>query len=121
MVINLKDYLYTKGRDPELDAQFAAAQKFGKIRLGSTVLFWRAAFKQYVIPLENVRRIHRRIHTVIGRLCAGGHNYDMEYLVLILPDGAELVIHIADENKDIALALMAALEATHPEIKYGKE
>lgn len=121
MVINLKDYLYTKGTDADLDAQFAAAQKFGKVRLGSTVLFWRAAFKQYAISLDTVQRIHRRINPVIGRLCAGGRQYDMEYLVLILQDGSELVVHIADDNKKAALALMAALEQSHPEIPYGKE
>lgn len=120
MVIQLKDYLYTKGVNTDLDAQFADAQKIGKVRLGTTVLFWRAAFKQYVISLDRVQRIHRRINPHVGRLCAGGKNYDIEYLVLILEDGSELVVHIADNNKKLALDLMEALKQTHPEIPYGK-
>ncbi|MBO7252827.1 MAG: hypothetical protein J6V25_09420 [Oscillospiraceae bacterium] len=121
MVINLKDYLYTKNESADLDAQFAAAKKYGKVRLGTSVIFWRAAFKQYVISLDKVQRIRRGISTVIGRLCAGGRNYDMEYLVLVLHDGSELNIHITDDNKKLALELMTALEAAHPEIQYGKE
>lgn len=121
MVTNLKEFLYTKGSDPNLDAQLDTARKFGKIRLADSAIFWRAAFKQYVVSLDRVQRIRRGMNTVIGRLCAGGRNYDAEYLVLTLSDGSELVIHIADDNKQLALDLVAALEQAHPEIKYGKE
>ena len=121
MVTNLKEFLYTKGSDPKLDVQLDAARKFGKVRLGSDAVFWRAAFRQYAVSLDRVQRIRRGMNTVIGRLCAGGRNYDVEYLVLTLTDGSELVIHIADDNKQIALDLVAALEQEHPEIKFGKE
>lgn len=121
MVTNLKAFLYVKGSNPQLDAQLDSARKFGKVRLGSSAIFWRAAFKQYVVSLDQVQRIRRGMNTVIGRLCAGGRNYDAEYLVLTLTDGSELVVHIADDNKQVALDLVAALEQAHPQIKYGKE
>ena len=75
MVTNLKEFLYVKGSDPKLDAQLDAARKFGKIRLGSDAVFWRAAFRQYAVSLDRVQRIRRGMNTVIGRLCAGGAGY----------------------------------------------
>lgn len=121
MLVNLNPYLYTKEENPQLDAEFAAAVKFGKVRLGANSLFWRAGLKQYVISLERVQRIHRRINTFVGRLCAGGRQFDVEYLVVLLHDGTELVLHIGDDVKKKAEALFTALQQTHPEIKYGKE
>ena len=121
MLVNLKPYLYTKGTDEQLDNEYAAAVKFGKIKLGATSLFWRAGLKQYVICLDNVQRIRRGINSVGGRRCAGGRNYDMEYLVLTLKDDTELVLHIIDDSKQTALDLMDALQKNHPELKYGKE
>lgn len=121
MSVNLKSYYYTKGTDAQLDSEYEAAAKFGKVKLGATSLFWRAGLKQYVIPFESIQRIHRRINTFIGRLCAGGRQTDVEYLVLILRDGSELVLHIGDNVKKTAEGLFAALQESHPEIKYGKE
>lgn len=121
MLVNLKPYLYTKGTDQNLDHEYSSASKFGKVRLGTDHIFWRANLKQYVISLTEVRLIHRRINSFIGRLCAGGHQLDVEYLVLILHDGTELVLHIGDDVKKKAEALLAALQEAHPEIQYGKE
>lgn len=121
MMIDFSPYLYTKGADSKLDAELSASTKFGKVRLGQTTLFWRYAFKRYAIALDSVYRIHRRLNPVVGRLCAGGRNYDIEYLVLILHDGSELVVHIGDDIKKTAEALFAALQQSHPEIHYGKE
>ena len=75
-------YLYTKGTDAAMDTEFAAARKYGKIRLGETFLFWRTALRNYAIPLNQVQRARRGIQSVAGRLCAGGRNFDIEYLVL---------------------------------------
>lgn len=121
MTTDRNAFLYTKGTDTSVDAQFAASRKFAKIRLGETMLFWRSALRRYVISLDRVQRIHRRIQSVAGRLCAGGKNFDIEYLVLILHDGTELQLHIGDDEKARAEALLAALKESHPEIRYGKE
>ena len=121
MTKNYPPYLYTKGANAPLDAELTEARKFAKVKLGTSTLFWRAGLKQYAIPLNQVQRIHRRINSFIGRLCAGGKQLDVQYLVLILHDGTELVLHIGDDVKNQAEALFAALQETHPEIKYGKE
>lgn len=117
---NHKQYLYKKGVDPQLDAQFLTAPVYGKVKPGAAALFWRFGLRWYVIPLDNVQRIFRRIEPVYGKLCCGGKSFLIEWLVLILSDGSELVIHIGDDVKKEAEALLQALKEAHPQIPYGK-
>ena len=119
-MFNYKPYRYTKGENAALDAQFAAAPAYGKIRPGQTVLFWKSGLRWHGIGLEGIQRIFRRIETVHGRLCCGGKTYVIEWLVLIRADGSELVLHIGDEVRKKAEALLEYLKAAHPQIQYGK-
>lgn len=121
MAVNLKEYVYTKGSDPTLDAQLAAATAYGKIRPGTTALFWKAGLRWYCIPFANVRRIFRRVEPVYGKLCCGSKSFFIERLVLILTDGTELELHIGDDVKKQAEALLLALKEAHPELQFGKE
>lgn len=121
MQTDLRPYLYTKNQDKQKDDAFSRSVPYGKVRLAEDCLFWRTGFRWYGIPLTDVRRIHRRLNTMVGRLCAGGKEYNIEYLVLILADGQELVVHIIDNNRQTALDLMDALQRAHPELKFGKE
>ena len=113
-------YLYTKGADAALDAQFAAAQKFGKVRVGADTVFWRSGLRLYAIPLSRVQRIFRRVIPVFGKLCCGGRNFDIERLVLVLTDGTEVDIHVGDDVRREAEQLLKALQDAHPELEYGK-
>ena len=117
---NFSQYLYTKGTDAALDTDFASAAAYGKVKPGQTAVFWRSGFRWHTIPLSSVQRIFRRILPVHGRLCAGGRSYFIEWLVLILNDGTELELHIGDDVKQDAEALLQALKNTHPQIQYGK-
>ncbi len=116
-----RQYLYKKGSDPMLDGQFAQAKAYGKVRQGETMLFWRSGLRSYAIPLEFICRIYRRVEGVYGKLCCGGRNYFVEWLVLVKEDGSELVIHIGDDMAPKARELLEALKAAHPEILYGKD
>ena len=113
-------YLYRKGLDPVLDAEFSQTAAYSKVRPGSTHLYWRYGLRQYAIPLNQVQRIFRRVEPVYGKLCCGGKSFIIEWLVLILHDGSELVIHIGDDVQKQAEALLEYLKQTHPEIQYGK-
>ena len=113
-------YLYTKGTDAALDAQLAAAQKFGKVRVGADTVFWRSGLRLYAFPLSRVQRIFRRVIPVFGKLCCGGRNFDIERLVLVLTDGTEVDIHVGDDVRREAEQLLKALQDAHPELEYGK-
>lgn len=117
---NHKQYVYKKGIDGAVDADFASAAVYEKVRAGEKFLFWRFGLKQYGMPLANVQRIYRRVEPVYGKLCCGGQSFVIEWLVLVLRDGSEVVVHIGDEVKAKAEALMVHLQNTHPEIQYGK-
>ncbi len=116
-----KQYLYTKGTDPVLDAQYGLAKAYGKVRPGADALFWRSGLRRYAIPMSEIRRIYRRVEGVYGKLCCGGRNYFIEWLVLVPSDGSEVVIHIGDDMAKTAQTLLEDLKAAHPEIQYGKD
>lgn len=120
MAAKLKAYAYTKGTDPALDAQFAAASPYARVRLGQTHIFWKAGLRWYCIPIGQVQRVFRRILPVNGRLCCGGAHFMMEWLVLLLPDGSELEIYMGEDIQPKAEALLTHLKASHPQIQYGK-
>ena len=124
-MFNYKPYRYNKGENPALDAEFASAVVYEKIRMGKTALFWKSGLRWYWISLEKAQRIFRRVEQVHGRLCCGGQNFIIHWLVLVLPNGEELVIHVGDDVvgtavRDQADALLASLSVSHPQIQYGK-
>lgn len=117
---DLKHYVYTKGTDAAMDAEYENTKAYSKVRPGQRNLFWRNGLRRYAMPLNNVRRIYRRVEPVYGRLCCGGRNFIIEWLVLVLHDGSEMVIHIGDDVKQQAEELLLALQDMHPQLRYGK-
>ena len=119
-MVNYKPYRYVKGENPAVDADFAAASLYEKIRPGKDGIFWKSGLRWYRIPLTNVQRIFRRVEPVYGRLCCGGRSFIIEWLVLVLNDGSELVLHIGDDVPKSAEALLQRLQNQHPQLQYGK-
>lgn len=120
MAANLKQYVYTKGADSALDADFASARTFGKVKAGRQVIFWKSGLRWYAMATEKLQRIYRRVEPVYGKLCCGGRSYLIERLVLVLQGGEELVIHIGDDAAKEAAALLTWLQEQHPDLQYGK-
>lgn len=117
---NYKPYTFTKGADAQLDGDFAEAKAFGKVRPGSQMLYWKSGFRWYAVPYSQLQRIFRRVEQVYGRLCCGGRNFVIEWLVLVLQDGSELTLHIGDDVKHQAEELLLHLQDAHPQLQYGK-
>ena len=120
MAIDLKAYRYIAKEDAALDAEFASAVRYENVKLGTSHLFWKPMFRWHVIPISQASRIFRRIQDVHGRLCCGGRNFRIEWLVMVLDNGKELEIHIGDDVESKAKALLEALQADHPTIAYRK-
>lgn len=125
MAENLKAYLYTRGQDASLDAEFQNAAAYGKVKLGPSAIFWKKGLRWYSLPLTQVRRAYRQVEFVSGKLCCGRASFDIQRLILVLHSGAslELVIgdnQIGDQVKRQAEALLQSLKDTHPELEYGK-
>jgi len=120
MAANLKNYVYNKGIDETLDAQFASAIRYARARLGQTHIFWKAGFRWYCIPIDHAQRIFRRQMPVRTKLCCGGADFTVEWLVLILADGTELEIYMGDDVQTVAESLLDHLKSRYPQISYGK-
>lgn len=120
MAVNLKQYAYSKGADAALDAQFESAVRYARIRLGQTHIFWKAGLRWYCIPIAAAQRIFRRQMPVRTKLCCGGANFTVEWLVLLLSDGSELEMYMGDDVQTKAEALLNSMKAAYPQLKYGK-
>lgn len=121
MTADLKPYFFTKGTSAGLDEEFSSAAVYGKVKPGNTALFWKSGLRWYQIPFASVQRIFRRVERMHIRACGGGRPFASQWLVLVLSDGKELVVHIADNDAKKAESLLQALKEAHPEIPYGKE
>ena len=115
-----KQFRYERGRDAHRDRQFESAVMYGKVKLGEDTLFWKEGFRQYAVDLKGVQRIYRQIERVFGKLCCGGRTYDIQRIILILADGAQLRVTIGDDMHMQAENLMEALKVAHPQIAYSK-
>ncbi len=120
MAGNVKQYVFSKGADSALDEDFAGAKSFGKVKVGERAVFWKSGLRWYIMPVENIRRIFRRVEPVYGKLCCGGRSYLIERLVLVLKNSEELVLHIGDDVQKEAEALLIVLQEQHPDLQYGK-
>ena len=119
-MFNYKPYRYTKGENAALDADFTSASVYEKVRTGKDAIFWKSGLRWHHIPMPQIQRIYRRVEPVYGKLCCGGRSFIIEWLVLVLADGSELVLHIGDDVKSQAEALLDGLKQLHPQIQYGK-
>jgi hypothetical protein len=124
-MFNYKPYRYAKGENIALDEDFADSVAYEKVRLGKDHIFWKSGLRWHFIPLEGLQRIYRRVEQVHGRLCCGGQNFIIHWLVMDLSDGSELVVHIGDDVvgtavRDQADTLLAEVKRSHPLIPCGK-
>ena len=120
MAIDVKQYIYSKGTDAVLDADFSMAQAYGKVRPGQQAIFWKNGLRWYALPVANIQRFYRQLEPVIRRMCCGGKSFYIERLVLVLKNGEDLVVHIGDDIPKEAEALVAAMQKQHPQIHFGK-
>ena len=116
MLMNFKQWLCDyKG------SEYEHALPFGNVRLGVKRLFWKSGLKLYHVDLDTVRRVWRQEENVYGKLCCGGRSYVIHRLVLKLEDDRELTLHIGDDAKPAAEALLNAIAERFPRIAVGKE
>ena len=116
MLMNLKPWLCS---DP--GQEFDSAAQFANIRLGEKRLFWKSGLRRYAVELSAVCRVWRQEENVYGKLCCGGRSYVIHRLVLRLEDGKELTLHIGDDEKAAAEALLQLIAERFPHIAIGKE
>lgn len=116
----MKDFLYQKQINTALDNEFQQAAKYGKVKLGNDSIFWKKGLKWYVVPLDDVERAYRRVEEVNAKMCCGRADFDIQKLVLLLKDGAQLELLIGDAMPKEAERLFERLKAARPDMLFGK-
>lgn len=104
---------------PEVAADYEAAQKFERVKIGALGVYYRDGLKTRFIPYDIMERAFLRIQEVNGKLCCG--NTILQYFRLVfVREGKEFADVISENEKamDEALALIAA---NAPGVKIGVE
>ncbi|MGN0352925.1 MAG: hypothetical protein ACI4ES_14835 [Roseburia sp.] len=113
-------YSYQKNKSPEITKDFEQADLYGKVRLGSDNLFWKKKLSWKYVPLDEIRRIYRRVEAVDTKMCCGNVNFDIQKLVLELKDGTSYEMVISEGVPREAEVLYKTLQEQRTEILYGK-
>ncbi len=102
---------------PELTADYEAASRFDKVRVGKLGVYFRDGLKSRYIPYSFLERVFIRIHEVDGKLCCGSTVFHYFRLVFV-HDGQEYadVMSECEKAMDDALSLIASRA---PELAIG--
>lgn len=118
--MDLKKYTYNRGNNSTMDQEFEQGMLRGKIRLGMHYIFWKKAFRWYVVEAERVERAYRRVEEVNAGMCCAKASFDIQKLVLKLKDGSELILLIGEGNEKEAVELYKEVQERYPGWLYGK-
>lgn len=112
---------YKKNGSAALDAAFASAEPFGRIRLAPEAVFYRRGFGWHYVPLTDVVRAYRRVQQVEASTACCTNDFSIHHLILLTAGGErhELLIGEALYRHEPE-RLLEALSAQHPSITIGK-
>lgn len=117
----MNDYIYRKGSDSQLDEGFQQAQRFAKVRISPTHLFWKKGLRRYTLPLSDIVRAWRRVEAVSAKTCCATSDFDIQKLMVVTAAGEQLEILIGDALfHHEAERLFEAMQAAAPHINYTK-
>lgn len=91
-----------------LSTEYEEAEKYGKLRVGSTGVFFPEGLGVKYIPFSFIDRAFIRIHEVNGKLCCGSTVFQY-FRMVFMHDGKEYADFINEDEPamDAALAAMA--------------
>lgn len=106
-----------KKDNAEINADYEAAERFERIRVGGLGVFYPEAFRTRFIPYEAMDQVFIRIHEVNGKLCCGSTVFQYFRLVFV-KNGKEFADYI-NEDEDAMRDALKAIEKKAPKVKIG--
>ena len=103
--------------DAVLQNEYRSGREIGVIRLGESVLFFRAKLKTYYVPYSGITRVFRRVQLVPARMCCGRGDLSIENLVICGRDEAEIA-QIQLPGDRAGKALIEELKVRIPDIPF---
>ena len=103
--------------DPAVAEEYEAAERFDKVRIGNTGVFFPYNLSIKYIPYKYIDRVFIRINEVNGRMCCGKAVFQYFRLVFVR-DGKEFIDVISEDEKAMDDALAAIAEKA-PDVAIG--
>ena len=103
--------------DAVLQNEYRSGREIGVIRLGESVLFFRAKLKTYYVPYSGITRVFRRVQLVPARMCCGRGDLSIENLVICGRDEAEIA-QIQLPGDRAGKAIIEELKVRIPDIPF---
>ena len=98
-------------------ADFDAAQKFDKLRVGRLGVYYKEGFKTRYLAYEGMERAFIRVQEVRGRMCCGQAFW--AYFRMVFVCGGKEYDEVLSENEQLMRDALAAVEKNAPGVKIG--
>lgn len=102
--------------EDQLQADYAAAEKQEKLKIGEKCLYIAHTLYTEYIPYEAVERAYRRVEDVRGKLCCGVTTYEIHHLVMVF-DGKETAVLL--ETKEAAQKALDKIAEKNAKAQIG--
>lgn len=102
---------------PEVEADFEAANKFDKVKVGSLGIYFREGLRSKFVSFDRLERAFLRVTEFDGKLCCGTNTYRYFHLVLVV-DGKEYS-EVLSENEQAMRDALKAISAAAPNVAIG--
>ena len=102
---------------PAYDADFEAAQKFDRLKVGKLGAYYRDGFKTRFLAYDKLERAFIRVQEVRGRMCCGQAFF--AYFRMVFVSGGKEYADVLSEDEQLMDAALAAIAQAAPELKVG--
>ncbi len=103
--------------DTVTSEEYAAAEKFDKLRVGKSGVFFRDGFKLRFLAYRDFDRVFIRIHEVNGKLCCGKSTF--QYFRMVFVRGGKEIADVLGEDEKAFDAALECIAMNCPEMNIG--
>lgn len=104
-------------RNPAVAEEYEQAERFDKVRVGTTGVFFPYNLSIKFIPYAYLERVFIRIHEVNGKLCCGKAVF--QYFRLVFVHEGKEFIDVISEDEEAMDGVLAAIGKNAPQVAIG--
>ena len=101
----------------EVNADFEAAQKYDKLKVGKLGAYYRDGFKTRFMAYDQLDRAFIRVQEVNGRMCCGSATFT--YFRMVFVSGGKEYADVLSENEKAMDEALSAISKAAPALKIG--
>ena len=114
-----KTFSGLRGRvsDPAVAREYESAERFDKVRVGETGVFFPYGLSVKYLPYDSIERAFIRIHEANAKLCCGKAVF--QYFRLVFMREGKEFIDVISEDEAAMDAALAAIGERAPQVAIG--